>query len=82
VVSPRRILQLGKELYEELLIFEAASDSPHPKIKFAEENFVPWQDLEADLSRMRRAVDVMDAATARGILTKLVAGFSADSAEH
>jgi FlaA1/EpsC-like NDP-sugar epimerase len=75
-------LRPGEKLYEELLIGEAASDSPHPKIKFAEENFVPWQDLEADLSRMRRAVDVMDAATAKGILTKLVAGFSADSAEH
>jgi FlaA1/EpsC-like NDP-sugar epimerase len=75
-------LRPGEKLYEELLIGEAASDSSHPKIKFAEENFVPWQDLEADLSRMRRAVDVMDAATAKGILTKLVAGFSADSAEH
>jgi FlaA1/EpsC-like NDP-sugar epimerase len=75
-------LRPGEKLYEELLIGEAASDSPHPKIKFAEENFVRWQDLEADLSRMRRAVDVMDAATAKGILTKIVAGFSADSAEH
>ncbi len=75
-------LRPGEKLYEELLIGEAASDSPHPKIKFAEENFVPWQDLEADLSRMRGAVDVMDAASAKGILTKLVAGFSADSAEH
>ena len=75
-------LRPGEKLYEELLIGEAASDSPHPKIKFAEENFVPWQGLEADLSRMRRAVDVMDAATTKDILTKLVAGFSANSAEH
>ena len=69
-------LRPGEKLYEELLIGEAASDSPHPKIKFAEENFVPWQDLDADLTRMRRAVDVMDAATAKGVLTKLVTGFS------
>ncbi len=71
-------LRPGEKLYEELLIGEVASDSPHPKIKFAEENFVPWQDLDADLTRMRRAVDVMDAATAKGILTKLVFGFSAE----
>jgi len=71
-------LRPGEKLYEELLIGEAASDSPHPKIKFAEENFVPWRDLDADLTRMRRAVDVMDAATAKGILTKLVVGFSAE----
>ena len=33
-------LRPGEKLYEELLIGEAASDSPHPKIKFAAENFV------------------------------------------
>ena len=48
----------------------------HPKIKFAEENFVPWQALDADLARMRRAVDVMDDRAAKEILTKLVVGFS------
>ena len=70
-------LNEGEKLYEELLISEAASNSPHPKIKFAEENFVPWQDLEVDLTRMRRAVDMMDAKIAVEVLTKLVAGFSA-----
>ena len=69
-------LRPGEKLYEELLIGEAASDSPHPKIKFAEENFVPWQDLKADLIRMRRAVDMMDPTTAKEVLTKLVVGFS------
>ena len=69
-------LRPGEKLYEELLIGEAASDSPHPKIKFAEENFVSWQDLDADLKRMRHAVDVMDAAVANEVLTKLVIGFS------
>ena len=58
-----------------MLIGEAASDSPHPKIKFAAENFVPWQDLAADLTTMRHAVDAMDVVTAKS-LTKLVAGFS------
>ena len=69
-------LRPGEKLYEELLIGEAASDSPHPKIKFAEENFVSWQDLDADLKRMRHAVDVMDAAVANEVLTKLVIGFA------
>ncbi len=69
-------LRPGEKLYEELLIGEAASDSPHPKIKFAAENFVPWYDLNADLTAMRHAVDAMDAVTAKKLLTKLVAGFS------
>ena len=69
-------LRPGEKLYEELLIGEAASDSPHPKIKFAAENFVPWHDLNADLTTMRHAVDAMDAVTAKKLLTKLVAGFS------
>jgi len=69
-------LRPGEKLYEELLIGEAASDSPHPKIKFAAENFVPWHDLDADLTVMRHAVDAMDVVTAKQLLTKLVAGFS------
>ena len=69
-------LRPGEKLYEELLIGEAASDSPHPKIKFAAENFVPWHDLDADLTTMRHAVDAMDVVTAKQLLTKLVAGFS------
>ena len=69
-------LRPGEKLYEELLIGEAASDSPHPKIKFAAENFVPWHDLDADLTTMRHAVNAMDIVTAKQLLTKLVAGFS------
>ena len=69
-------LRPGEKLYEELLIGEAASDSSHPKIKFAAENFVPWHDLDADLTVMRHAVDTMDVVTAKQLLTKLVAGFS------
>ena len=69
-------LRPGEKLYEELLIGEAASDSPHPKIKFAAENFVPWHDLDADLTTMRHAVDAMDVVKAKQLLTKLVAGFS------
>ena len=69
-------LRPGEKLYEELLIGEAASDSSHPKIKFAAENFVPWHDLSVDLTIMRHAVDAMDEVTAKKLLTRLVAGFS------
>ena len=69
-------LRPGEKLYEELLIGEAAGNSPHPKIKFAAENFVPWHDLNADLTTMRHAVDAVDAVTAKMLLTKLVVGFS------
>ena len=69
-------LRPGEKLHEELLIGEAASDSSHPKIKFAAENFVPWHDLDADLTTMRQAVDAMDVVTPKQLLTKLVAGFS------
>jgi FlaA1/EpsC-like NDP-sugar epimerase len=69
-------LRPGEKLYEELLIGEAVSDSPHPKIKFAAENFVSWHELDADLTTMRHAVDAIDVVTAKKLLTKLVAGFS------
>ena len=35
-----------------------------------------WNDLDADLTTMRHAVDAMDVVTAKQLLTKLVAGFS------
>jgi FlaA1/EpsC-like NDP-sugar epimerase len=68
-------LRPGEKLYEELLIGDAASASPHPKIKLADENFVPWAELEKDLTGLRHAIDNMDHQQATGILTKLVDGF-------
>ncbi|MDB2528295.1 polysaccharide biosynthesis protein [Alphaproteobacteria bacterium] len=68
-------LRPGEKLYEELLIGDAASASPHPKIKLADENFVPWAELEKDLTDLRHAIDSMDHQQATGILTKLVDGF-------
>ena len=68
-------LRPGEKLYEELLIGDAASASPHPKIKLADENFVPWAELEKDLTGLRHAIDSMDHQQATGILTKLVDGF-------
>ena len=55
-------LRPGEKLYEELLIGDAASDSPHPKIKLADEKFLPWSSLGNRFkARMRCAVDVMNA---------------------
>jgi FlaA1/EpsC-like NDP-sugar epimerase len=68
-------LRPGEKLYEELLIGDAASASPHPKIKLADENFVPWAELEKHVTGLRHAIDNMDHQQATGILTKLVDGF-------
>ena len=75
-------LRPGEKLHEELLIGEAASDSPHPKIKLARERFVLWEDLNADLTLMRRAVDKMDVKTAGEILSKLVDGYLANESKR
>ncbi|MEK9710325.1 MAG: nucleoside-diphosphate sugar epimerase/dehydratase, partial [Alphaproteobacteria bacterium] len=68
-------LRPGEKLYEELLISEAASDSPHPKIKFANEAFVEWTDLRDDLGLLERSVDSTDSKITLNLLMKLVAGF-------
>jgi FlaA1/EpsC-like NDP-sugar epimerase len=68
-------LRPGEKLYEELLIGDAASASPHPKIKLADEAFLPWSKLEKDVTGLRHAIDNMDHQQATGILTKLVDGF-------
>jgi len=68
-------LRPGEKLYEELLIGEAASDSPHPKIKFANEAFFEWADLRDDLDLLKRSVDSTDSKITLNLLMKLVAGF-------
>ena len=68
-------LQPGEKLCEELRVGGAASASSHPKIKLADEAFLPWSELEKDVTGLRHAIDNMDHQKATGILAKLVDGF-------
>lgn len=65
----------GEKLYEELLIGEAIGDTSHPKIKYAEEVFLPWSELKKNLENISKAIEIEDLKTVMLHLKKLVSGF-------
>ncbi len=68
-------LRPGEKLHEELLIGENPSPSGHPRVKRAQEHFLPWSRLEPLLETLSEAVENGDAATAREILREIVPEF-------
>lgn len=65
----------GEKLYEELLIGEAIGDTLHPKIKYAKEEFLSWNELKKNLSNILHAIETEDLKTVMLYLEKLVTGF-------
>ena len=65
-------LRPGEKLYEELLIKDAPISTAHPRIRKAMENFLPRDQLDHHLQRMKEAVRRRDAEYARKILQEAV----------
>ncbi len=76
-------LRPGEKLYEELLIGDSVWDSEHPKIKYADEIFLDWADLEPELVSLSSAIKAADDKATDQLLARLVIGFSptADTSE-
>ncbi|MDB2325088.1 polysaccharide biosynthesis protein [Alphaproteobacteria bacterium] len=72
-------LRSGEKLYEELLIGDAVSQSDHPKIKFADEAFLPWPQMQKELQGLHSAVKKADEPAIIKKLCELVTGFQAAS---
>lgn len=68
-------LRPGEKLFEELLIGDNVSQTAHQKIMRAEENIIPWQDLQLILTDLQHAVNVSDYEQIRVILGRYVDGF-------
>jgi FlaA1/EpsC-like NDP-sugar epimerase len=71
-------LRRGEKLYEELLIGDAASASPHPKIKLADEAFLPWPALDKNLKYLADCIDLQQTEKTLEIISELVSGFCQD----
>lgn len=65
----------GEKLYEELLIGEAISDTIHPKIKYADEEYLSWDILNKNLLNIWRAIKIEDLESVMLYIEKLVSGF-------
>ena len=68
-------LRPGEKLYEELLIGDNVSDTVHRRIMRAEEEVIPWAELNDRLERLRLALENDDFESIRGLLKESVSGF-------
>lgn len=68
-------LRPGEKLFEELLIGEAAINTPHPKIKVASEAFLRWGKLRGHLEQLETSVANSDLDLLHAVLVELVSGY-------
>ena len=68
-------LRPGEKLYEELLIGDNVSPTEHSMIMRADEDFLPWPELQKTLQELLAAVDIGDCVLIRQILRQTVDGY-------
>jgi len=71
-------LRPGEKLYEELLIGDNVSATPHPMIMSANEDHVPWDVLKVRLAELLVAVEEDDYTRVRQLLRETVSGYAPD----
>ena len=73
-------LRPGEKLYEQLLIGDNPKPTSHPRIMKANEDFIPWGDLEAKLASLELALTVNDVSLIRAMMQQLVSGYTPSDA--
>ncbi len=68
-------LRPGEKLYEELLIGDNVSETSHARIMRAQEQVIPWVELEKMLSILEQATRNDDFERIRDVLKRAVSGF-------
>ncbi|MBV1911570.1 MAG: polysaccharide biosynthesis protein [Kangiellaceae bacterium] len=69
-------LRPGEKLYEELLIGENVAGTNHSKIMTAEEEEIPWTDMQRALILMNELCDEMDCEGIVQLLLKIPTGYN------
>ena len=72
-------LSPGEKLYEELLLGDDPQPTQHPKIQRAQDPFIPWESLEADLRILQKELSHNNIQVVLSILKKLVVDFQPNS---
>lgn len=65
-------LRPGEKLYEELLIGDNVTDTPHPMIMRAEETAYSWNELQLLLDELQQACTEFNGAGVRSVLQRAV----------
>ncbi len=68
-------LRPGEKLYEELLIGDNPMPTLHPRIMKANEEFMPWPDLQKQLEKIYLAAEAEDLSAIRTVLLTCVNGY-------
>ena len=68
-------LRPGEKLYEELLIGDNPQPTEHPRIMKAQENLLPWPQLQQQLIALQGCMVANDVAGLVQLLLRLVSGF-------
>jgi len=71
-------LRPGEKLYEELLIGDNVSETEHPMIMRANEEYWPWERFKAVLAELMAAVERDDYERVRQLLREAVSGYKPD----
>lgn len=75
-------LRSGEKLYEELLIGANTKATEHPRIWRSDEPFLPAEELEKELVRLKAALDVRDYAAMQAVLLRTVEGYTVKGTEE
>jgi len=68
-------LRPGEKLFEELLIGDNPKPTSHPLIMKAQEEFIPWAELECKLNALEKALKINDLIVVRKMIQELIAGY-------
>ena len=68
-------LRPGEKLFEELLIEEVSEPTENPKIKKAKEIFIPWDELQIELNKLKKLVNKNDVKKIKQLLEDLKVGY-------
>ena len=68
-------LRPGEKLYEELLIGDNPQPTQHARIMKAQEDLLPWSELQTLLGSLEEAMERNDVATVRALLQVCVQGY-------
>ena len=68
-------LRPGEKLYEELLIGNNPQLTKHPRIMRAQEDFIPWSELEDKLTALQIALTKNNVNTIQLLMKEMVSGY-------
>ena len=72
-------LRPGEKLYEELLIGDNPLPTTHPRIMRAQEEFLPWPMLSAQMALLEQSLNTNDVPAIRSLLQRLVHGYQPEN---